>query len=177
MSASARTRAWAVEPLDNRLVWAVPALAMIVGVVGVVVTARDEPAALAWLLPVLALVGALLWCALMRRSVTLADGVLHVRAVVNSYTAPLTALDTQAARIVDLDEHTELRPILKTFGTSMPGLQLGNFRLRDRSAAFVLLTSRRKVVVVPRHDGKRLLLSLRQPQQFLHALTQARTGR
>lgn len=139
--------------------------------------ARHEPAVLAWLLPLLVLLGAVAWLTLVRRSVTIVDGLLHVRAGVHSNTMPLAAIDAGAARVVDLDERTDLRPLMKTFGTSLPGLSMGHFLLRDRGRAFVLLTARRKVLLLPASDGRRLLLSLEHPQRLLEALSDAAAAR
>lgn len=99
--------------------------------------------------------------------------MLRIRAGVHSQSLALDAIDAGAARIVDLHERTELRPFVKTFGTSMPGLQMGHFRLRDRARAFVLLTSRRKVLLLPVRDGRRILLSLQQPQALIDVLRTA----
>ena len=49
---------------------------------------------------------------------------------------------------MDLDERTELRPALKTFGMALPGFHAGWFLLRDRSRGFCLLTARRRVLIL-----------------------------
>ena len=176
MMPSADTHQWPLAPVDNRLAWAVPALAAMAGLVALVTAMRSEPAALVWLLPVLVLVTAIVWLSWARRSVTTGGGMLRVRAGVHTLSVPFDAIDADAARIVDLDERTELRPLLKTFGSSMPGLHMGHFRLRDRGRAFVLLTARRKVLLLPVHDGRRILLSLQQPQVLIDAIRAARAA-
>jgi hypothetical protein len=55
---------------------------------------------------------------------------------------------------------------------------MGHFRLRDRSPAFVLLTDRSRVLVLPaksaaKRAAKTLLLSLQQPQGLLDELHKA----
>ena len=72
-------------------------------------------------------------------------------------------LDMDRARIVDLDERTELKPILRMFGMALPGFQAGWFLLRDRSPAFCLLTARRRVLWLPMRTGKSFLLSMERP--------------
>jgi hypothetical protein len=52
---------------------------------------------------------------------------------------------------------------------------MGYFRLHDRSPAFVLVTDRSRVLVLPeksgtKRAGKTLLLSLQQPKALLDAL-------
>jgi hypothetical protein len=79
-------------------------------------------------------------------------------------------LDLAQARVVDLDERTELRPWLKTQGTALPGLRSGWFRLRDRRKAFVAMTGGPRVLWIPTRNGYDLLLQPRQPQALLARL-------
>lgn len=166
-----------IAPLANAMTGAILLLPVVIVAAVCVSVARGEPAALVWLLPALAVVAAILWLSWRRRSVTIANGQLRVRAGVHSLTTPLAAFDADAVRIVDLDERTGLRPFVKTFGTALPGLSMGHYLLRDRSRAFVLLTARRKVLLLPARDGRRLLLSLQDPQRFLKALSDAAAAR
>ena len=177
MTPATDSHTWDLCPVDSRMAWILPAVAVAASVVAVVATTRSHPAALAWLLPVLALVAAILWLSWARRSVTTGGGMLRIRAGVHSQSLALDAIDAGAAHVVDLEERTELRPFVKTFGTSLPGLSMGHFLLRDRNRAFVLLTTHRKVLVLPAHDGRRLLLSLEHPQRLLEALSDAAAAR
>ena len=104
----------------------------------------------------------------MRYTLTIARGLLTHRTAV-------TDLDPAAARIIDLRERTELRPLVKVFGMRLPGMAMGHFRLHDRSPAFVLVTDRSRVLVLTekpgtKRTGKTLLLSLQQPKALLDAL-------
>lgn len=109
---------------------------------------------------------------LKRRRVQLEGQVLQVVAGLFSHRVPVDSIDLERARIVDLDEHTELRPAIKTFGMSLPGYHAGHFRLRQKlGKAFCLVTDRRRVLWLPLRDGKQqLLLSLEHPQALLDAL-------
>lgn len=113
--------------------------------------------------------------AMQRRAVELRDGMLEVRAALFRQRIPVAQLDLDRARIIDLAERTELRPVIKTGGMSMPGFHAGRFRLREKfGKAFCLLTDRRRVLWLPLRDGKdQLLLSLEQPQALLEALRTA----
>ena len=119
---------------------------------------------------------ALLLLAMRRRAVELGDGLLEVRAALFRQRVAVARLDLERARVVDLAERTELRPIIKTGGMSVPGFHAGRFRLREKFArAFCLLTDRHRVLWLPLRDGKdQLLLSLEQPQALLDALKAAR---
>lgn len=162
-------REFAVAPPDLRWLILLPALGLLLGVVGIVFAAREEPRL--WLMTIPMLLGVLLMSLMVRRRrVTLEDDRLRIAGGMNGRTVRVAEFDLAAARIVDLAEATTLRPMLKTFGTSMPGFHAGHFRLRDRSRAFLLITDRSKVLMLPERGGRRLLLSLEKPQALLDAL-------
>lgn len=105
-----------------------------------------------------------------RHDITLdADG-LAVRTTFYSRKLGWSELQVQQARVVDLDEHTELKPMLKTNGTSLPGLHSGWFRLRNRHKALVAMVGGPRVVHLPTTQGYELLLQPRQPQALLERL-------
>lgn len=107
--------------------------------------------------------------------VTLGGGVLELHCGFYRQRIPATQLQVENARVLNLDEHPEWRPGLKTNGIGLPGFAAGHFRLRNlKRKAFCLLTRRQQVLVLPETSGRVLLLSLAQPQQLLQALS-ART--
>jgi hypothetical protein len=117
-----------------------------------------------------ALPGVLLPLAMRRRSVLIDGQQLVVRAAFYTRRLPLADLDLDAARVVDLDEHPDLRPTLRTNGFSLPGYHAGHYRIGLSQRAFCLLTDRRRVLRLPERDGRLLLLSLERPQALLEAL-------
>ena len=124
------------------------------------------------ILVIIPLVLGLLALAMRRRSVTLADDTLEVRAAMYRERTPIAAIDLVRSRLIDLSERTELRPLIKTNGMSLPGFSAGHFRLRGKLAkAFCLITDRHRVLWLPLHNGKdHLLLSVERPQALLDAL-------
>jgi hypothetical protein len=108
-----------------------------------------------------------------RREASFDGRRLRVKATYYTREAPLGEFDLAAARVVDIREHTELKPWLKTNGFSVPGLQAGHFRLRDRRKAFSLITDPAKVLALPHADGRVWLLSLEHPQAVLDILRRA----
>lgn len=86
---------------------------------------------------------------------------------------PLEMLDLEHARIVDLDEHTDLKPSVRLWGMGLPGFRAGHYLLRNRARAFCLLTRNERVVVLPRRDGRYVLLSPERPQDLLARLHEA----
>jgi hypothetical protein len=118
-------------------------------------------------LPVVALV--LAW-SMHHRQVELRDGVLQVRRWPWPRRAPVDAFDLSGARIVDLDAEPALRPRLKIAGARLPGFTSGLFWLKDRRRAYVLMTSRRHVLVLPHRDGSVWLLGVERADALLAAL-------
>lgn len=170
-------REFAITAPDARLVWMLPALATLAMLVGIAILATQEPHA--WVaLPVAFMAFVVLALLLRRRQVSVDADVLTIAAGINTRRVALADLDLPAARIVDLREHGDLRPLIKIFGTRLPGLAMGHFWLRDRRPAFVLVTDRSRVLVLReksgmKKTGKTLLLSLQQPQVLLDALQKA----
>lgn len=162
-------REFAVVPPDLRLLLPLPAIGLLAGLVGIGFAAREEPSVW-WVAIVIVLAAALIAWSVRRRHVVLEDDLLTIMAGMNSARVRVADLDPAAARIVDLARTPTLRPMLKTFGASMPGYHAGHFRLRDRSRGFLLLTDRNKVLALPERSGRTLLLSLERPQALLDAL-------
>lgn len=81
------------------------------------------------------------------------------------------------ARVVDLDERTELRPSFKTNAVATPGFRSGWFRLRNREKAFVAMASGKRVAWIPTSGGFGLMLEVGQPQALLAWLRDAADSR
>ena len=126
---------------------------------------------------VIGVVGVLTMVGLVRRRVTLEGGQLRVQAGLFTHTVGVGELDLDRARVVDLAERTELRPVVKTWGMSLPGYHASHFRLRDTfGKTFCLVTDRERVLWLPRRDANaQLLLSMQQPRALLEALKAARS--
>lgn len=169
-----------VVPPNPAGAWFVFAALLLAIAAAALVLARQasEPAAVArqlWpMLAVMALVFVLLAVAINRYSVEIRDGRLLVRAGLHTCRTPLADLDLDAARVVDLAERTELRPMLKVGGTGLPGFRAGWFRMRGGfRKGFYLLTATRNVLWLPRRDGVQLLLSMASPVAALSRLRKA----
>lgn len=116
-----------------------------------------------------ALWGVLMY-ALRRHRLVLEDGALQVATSFYGRRLALAELRLDGARVIDLDEHTGFRPMLKTNGVSVPGFRSGWFRLRNRERALVATAAGKRVVWIPTHAGYGLLLQPRHPQALLDAL-------
>ncbi len=89
----------------------------------------------------------------------------------------LAELQIDHARVIDLDERTELQPMVKTLGTSLPGFQSGWFRLRNMHKALVATVSGKRVLYLPTTRGFDLLLQPRRPQALLERLQELAAAR
>jgi hypothetical protein len=105
-----------------------------------------------------------------RREASFDGQRLRVKATWYTRESPLSDFRLDQARVVDLREHREFKPMLKTNGMGMPGLMAGHFRLRDRRKAFCLVTDPARVLALPHADGRIWLLSLQHPQAVLDIL-------
>ena len=116
--------------------------------------------------------GCALLVTLRRLRVSIEGDRLVVRAAFYTRRVRLAELDTNAARIVDLDHAPEWKPRLRMNGISLPGARIGHFRgLPWHRKMFCALTSHQRVLVLPeRSDERFLLLSLERPQALQEAL-------
>lgn len=110
---------------------------------------------------------------LWRRQAAFDGASLRVRATFFSREAPISAFRLDQARVLDLREHAELRPRLKTLGYHLPGFWAGHFWLRDRRRAFCLVSDPARVLVLPHADGSVWMISLQHPQAVLDILRRA----
>lgn len=104
-----------------------------------------------------------------RRSIALSDDGLVIRATFYTRRIPYDDMRPGGARVLDLQEHPESRPLLKTNGLAVPGLAAGHFRDRQRKKLFCLITGPR-VVILPLSDGSSVITSPVHPQKFLDQL-------
>ena len=104
------------------------------------------------------------------RDVAIEDGSLRVRRWPLPRRFPLAALDLGAARTSDPQAEPGLRPMLRLFGSRMPGLRSGWFLTRERKRAYLLSSTGDRYAVLPLRDGRLLLLGVAQPEALLAAL-------
>ena len=163
-----------VAPLSSHVAWWLwlPVLAAIGAViVAMTMESRTPPPSAAWLaVPFVLAVGVVLTFALRRRRIVLDNRELQVLATFYTRKLAVEAFDLDRARILSLEEHTDLAPMLKTNGFSLPGFKAGHFRLRNLTRAFCLVTDRTRVLLLPQRDGGLLILSPTRPADVLARL-------
>lgn len=116
----------------------------------------------------------LIWFALdramCRHRLELAADRLTVKTSFYWHCVPLSDLQLEQARIIDLDERGDFSPRLKTNGYSVHGFQSGHFRLRNGQKAFVAIAGGRRALWLPTAQAQGLLLQPVQPEALLQRL-------
>ncbi|HEY8174733.1 MAG TPA: PH domain-containing protein [Gemmatimonadaceae bacterium] len=79
-------------------------------------------------------------------------------------------LRASEARVVDLTRDTDFALRLRTNGSGLPGYQVGWFETRAEGKIFAMVTDPHRVVYVPVRDAPGLLLSVANPERFIHDL-------
>lgn len=148
-------------------------IAIAVGVMLQVSAEKISPALMLVVQAAAAAVSLTIVLPMWRREAAFDGKHLRVKATFYTRQSALSEFDLAAARVVDLREHTELKPTLKTNGFAVPGLQAGHFRLRDKRKAFCLVTDPARVLCLPHADGRVWMVSLTHPQAVLDILRRA----
>ena len=85
----------------------------------------------------------------------------------------ISELDLDSARVLDLNEHRERRPLWRMFGAGLPGYRVGDYYTRDKRRAFCLITNFSRVLRIERRNGHLLMISAERPNDLLKALQTA----
>jgi hypothetical protein len=128
-----------------------------------------------WIGPLLvAAITGMAWCVLdrlMHRHRLQLDGQ-GLAIVTTFYHQHFALLDLQldTAKVIDLDEYPELKPMIKSNGMALPGFRSGWFRSRAFKKLFVATAGATRLLWLPTRKGHDLLLQPRQPQVLLDRL-------
>ena len=158
-----------VAPL-HRGAWLLMLVVPAFVIVGLLLSQQQATPIPVWVPFFITLLMAGLALALRRRRISVEGHELAIAATFYTRRIAVAALDLDKARIINLAEHTEFKPAIKTNGFNLPGFLAGHCRLRNRAKAFCLLTDRERVLVLPQNDGSLILLSPEKPQALLARL-------
>lgn len=142
---------YTIAPASSKALWAVAAILVL-------------------LLGMVALFGFFTMSSQATRFELSAEG-LRIGRTMYGRTIPWANLELAQARVVNLHETPSLQPVLRTNGIGLPGYQAGWFELRE-GKALLFVTDPKLVVAIPTREDYTLLLSVKNPQDFLHALRQ-----
>ncbi|HJY34965.1 MAG TPA: hypothetical protein VJ260_08940, partial [Vicinamibacterales bacterium] len=82
----------------------------------------------------------------------------------------LSQLQLDRARVIELGEHPELRPWLKSNGFALPGFRSGWFRTRGFKKLFLATAGGGRLLWLPTTRGDALLLQPQRPEALLERL-------
>lgn len=85
---------------------------------------------------------------------------------------PLSSIDFENIRALDLTRDGEYRMKWRTNGAGLPGYRAGWFKLRNGEKALAFVTDMKRVVYVPTRDGYSVLMSVPDPHRFQEAFKQ-----
>jgi Bacterial PH domain len=122
-----------------------------------------------FLLGLIALFGYLIYSS-RNTSFAIESGELKISGDIYGRRIPLSSLQTQNARIVNLNVDREYRMKWRTDGTGLPGYSAGWFRLYNGDKCLAFVTNRSQVLYLPTTNGYSLLLSVKDPEAFIRAL-------
>lgn len=138
-------------------------------------TLRTQRALEQWLGPMLvaALAGAI-WLVidrlLQRHELSIDDDGLDIRTTLYHRHMAWADLDLAAARVIDIDQHPETKPLWKTNGVAVPGFRSGWFRSRRFRKLFVATAGGWRLLWLPTRLGYTLLLQPEHPGTLLERL-------
>lgn len=113
---------------------------------------------------------------LVRTGVTIDQGELVVNTGLGRKRIALSRLRAHGLRVVDLNEHGELKPFIRTWGTGLPGFAGGWFRLRNGEKAVCVVLDRSRVSYLrSAEDNLSILLSLAEPEKLRALLERQRS--
>ena len=79
-------------------------------------------------------------------------------------------LDRDSLSIVDLTVSKDLKPVIKKNGIGLSGIKEGWFKLKNGEKSLLFLTDTKKVVYLQTTKGYSLLLSVKNPEEFIDRL-------
>ncbi|NIM18799.1 MAG: hypothetical protein GTO51_00890 [Candidatus Latescibacteria bacterium] len=94
---------------------------------------------------------------------------LRIRGDMYGRSIPASALIVDEVRPIDLGLEKGFQLKWRTNGAGLPGYKSGWFKLRNGQKALAFITDKRRVVYVPTQDGYSVLLSVREPDEFVRA--------
>jgi hypothetical protein len=130
-----------------------------------------------WFGPLLvAAVAGVIWLVIdrlmLRHDLRIEGSGLDIRTTLYRRRIAWSDMDLAAARVIDIDEHPDNKPLLKSNGVSVPGFRSGWYRSRAFAKLFVATAGGTRLLWVPTKLGYTLLLQPRNPVALLEQLRQ-----
>lgn len=114
-------------------------------------------------------IGSLAYSALNTRFEINSEG-LHIKGAIFGRFIPKESIMVENTRILNLNVESDLKPVRRTWGTSLPGYNEGWFKLANGERALLFVSDRVNVVYIPTREGYSVLLSTVNHEKFLESL-------
>lgn len=103
-------------------------------------------------------------------SVHLADDELVIKGGLYGRTLPLSELNTEDARVVNLYRERDYKLKRRSNGIGLPGYNAGWFQLQNSQKVLAFVTDEKEVVYIPTENGYDLMFSVNEAEAFLGTL-------
>ena len=103
-------------------------------------------------------------------SVHLAEDELVIKGGTYGRTLPLSELNIEAARVVNLYRERDYQLKWRKNGIGMPGYNAGWFQLQNSQKVLAFVTDEKEVVYIPTENGYDLMFSVNEAEEFLNTL-------
>ena len=103
-------------------------------------------------------------------SVNLSPQALQIKGAIYGRTINRENLLVENAKTVNMKTERDYKVSWRTNGIGLPGYSVGWFKLKNKDKALLFVTDRTRVVYIPTNQGYAVLLSVRQPDEFLQTL-------
>ncbi|MBC8192742.1 MAG: hypothetical protein ISR87_13320 [Candidatus Marinimicrobia bacterium] len=104
------------------------------------------------------------------QSVSLSQSDLTLKVPIFGRVIPISDLMVSQARLADLSVDQELKAKRRTAGIGLPGFKVGWYKLFSGEKALLAVVNSDHAVYIPTTKGYSLLISLKNPQDFLSSL-------
>jgi hypothetical protein len=98
-----------------------------------------------------------------------ADG-LRIKSAIYGRHIPADSIISKETRMVDLQNQEDFKPVIRTNGVGLPGYLAGWFRVRSKKKMLLFVTDKSRAVYIPTKDKYGVMLSVKEPAEFVKAI-------
>ncbi|MCX6379738.1 MAG: PH domain-containing protein [Armatimonadetes bacterium] len=102
------------------------------------------------------------------------DSTLKITGALYGRKIPLSDIDGEGAKPLNLEVDTQYRLVSRTNGAGLPGYAEGWFRLKNGEKCLAFVTDSRSVLYVPTRKGYAVMMSVARPEELRDALRSSR---
>ncbi len=100
------------------------------------------------------------------------ESALKISGALYGRTIPLSDIDGELAKPVNLEVDTQYHLVARTNGSGLPGYSEGWFRLKNGEKCLAFVSDKTHVLYVPTRKGYVVMMSVEHPESLRDALRQ-----